>query len=321
MYQSGITRAVIIGTGRVGSHCAMSLIARRLIDEIVLIDANMAFAKAQATDLSDFAIGMGSSVTVRAGSYADCDAATFALVTAGRGRRPGESRLDLLNDTLGVLSNIADQLSATDFDGLVICVTNPVDIATEYLYHRLNLPSSQILGTGTSLDTIRLKRILSERTGVDAKQIQGFCMGEHGDSSFIAWSHVSLGGVPLPEFLQSSQNGERLFEMEEIQDEVHVTGASIISGKHCTEFGVGSVVTDVIAAVSRNQMRVLPLSVHLSGQYGWHGLSIGTPCIVNGQGIERVLETNLTPKEQELMQASCELIERRLRSIDRLNTT
>lgn len=312
MYRSVSTRAVIIGAGRVGSHCAMSLIARRLVEEIVLIDTNQAFAKAQATDLADFSTGMGSSVSVREGSYADCNTASFVLITAGRGRRPGESRLDLLRDTFGVLKDISAKLSATSFDGMVVCVTNPVDIATEYLYHQLNLPASQILGTGTSLDTIRLKRILSDRTGIDTRQIQGFCMGEHGDSSFIAWSHVSLGGVPLDEYVGGWGSTEP-FDLQRIEDEVHSTGADIISGKGCTEFGVGSVVTDVIATVTRNQVRVLPLSVHLSGQYGWHGLSIGTPCVVSGQGVERILETDLTAHEMELMQRSCGIISNRLK--------
>lgn len=315
MYRSISTRAVIIGSGRVGSHCAMSLIARRLVDEVVLIDANQAFASAQATDLADFATGMGSNVSVRTGTYEDCDTATFAIITAGRGRRPGETRLDLLRDTFGVLENISDQLSASSFDGLVICVTNPVDIAAEYLYHRLNLPSNQILGTGTSLDTIRLKRILSDHTGIDARQIQGFCMGEHGDSSFVAWSHVSLGGVPLPEYLANDEEVAGKVSLADIQKEIHTTGADIISGKSCTEFGVGSVVTDIVIAVTRDQMRVLPLSVHLNGEYGRQGLSIGTPCIVSGEGVERVIVADLTAKEESLMHASCDIVSKRLRDI------
>lgn len=315
MYRAATCRVVIIGAGRVGSHCAMSLIPGHLADEIVFIDVNEALAKAQATDLADFATGMGMSMTVRAGSYTDCDKASFVLVTAGRGRRPGETRLELLNDTLGVLENISDQLAATSFDGVVVCVTNPVDIATEYLSRRLRLPSCQVIGTGTALDTIRLKREISARTGVDVNQIQGFCMGEHGDSSFVAWSHVSLGGVPLNEYIGARPELLDQIDVVQIQEVVHGSGARIIDGKGCTEFGVGSVVTGVIAAVSRRETRILPLSVHLDGEYGESGICAGTPCVVGGKGVEQVLEVDLTAREASYMRASCRIIRKRLSEI------
>lgn len=315
MYRAASCRVVIIGAGRVGSHCAMSLIPGHLVDEIVLIDVNEALAEAQATDLADFACGMGMSMTVRAGTYADCDRASFVLVTAGRGRRPGETRLELLNDTLSVLQNISDQLAATAFDGVLVCVTNPVDIATEYLSQRLNLPACQVIGTGTALDTIRLKRDLSQRTGVDVSQIQGFCMGEHGDSSFVAWSHVSLGGVPLNEYVAARPDLLDSVDVDQIQDVVHGSGAHIIGGKGCTEFGVGSVVTGVIAAVARRETRILPLSVHLDGEYGESGICAGTPCVVGRKGVEQVLEVDLTAREASAMRKSCRIIRERLAEI------
>lgn len=315
MYRAPICRVVVIGCGRVGSHCAMSLIPRHLADEIVLIDANRTFAEAQATDLNDFSCGMGRSVTVRAGNYADCDDASFVIVAAGRGRRPGETRLALLSDTIGALTDIADRLSATRFDGVLICITNPVDIATEYLSQRLSLPANQVMGTGTSLDTIRLKRILSARTGIDNDQIQGFCMGEHGDSSFVAWSHVSLGGVPLGEYLDARPQLAQDFDLLAIQEEVHATGGNIIAGKGCTEFGVGSVVTDIVAAVSRSHTMILPLSAHLDGQYGERGISAGTPCSVGRNGLEQVIEVALAPDEAAQMHASCQIIRARLAEI------
>lgn len=312
MYNADMRRVVVIGAGRVGSHCAMSLIPGHLAEEIVLIDAYEQVAEAQAQDLADFATGMGSTTTVRAGSYADCDEANFVLVTAGRGRRPGETRLELLKDTLGVLRSIANNLSASSFNGMLVCVTNPVDIATEFLLRRLGLGANQVLGTGTSLDTIRFKRLLSERTGVNVGQIQGFCLGEHGDSSFISWSHVSLGGVPLQEYLRAFPNLAPRCNQAEIQELVHTAGGNIISGKGCTEFGVGSVVTDVVSAVSRGETKILPLSVHLDGQYGQKGICAGTSCVIGVGGVEQVLEVELPHDEQELMQRSCGVIRSRL---------
>lgn len=308
MANAGICRVMIIGAGRVGSHCAMSLIPGHLADEIVLIDRNRPLAEAQAADLYDFATGMGSTVAVRAGSYEDCDDASFVLIAAGRGRRATETRLELLHDTLEALRDIASRLSHTRFCGVVVCITNPVDVVTEYLRQQLDLPAGHVLGTGSALDTIRLRRMLAQRTGVDVAQIQGFCMGEHGDSSFVAWSHVSLGGVPLAEYaLMHDELWERL-DFGEIQDEIHGTGASIIAGKGCTEFGIGSVVTDIVRAVSRNQTRVLPLSAHLEGEYGQGDISIGVPCAIGAGGVQRVLEVELTEHEAKLFAHSCDVI-------------
>jgi len=307
-------RVVIIGTGRVGSHCAMGLIPGHLADEIVLIDQDKRLAAAQAADLYDFATGMSSTVAVRAGDYRDCDDASFVLVTAGRGRRPNETRLELLHDTLGSLEDIATRLRETRFAGVVICITNPVDIAAEYLKRQLDLPAGHVLGTGSSLDTIRLRRMLAQRTGTDVTQIQGFCMGEHGDSSFVAWSHVSIGGVSLTEYARMHDGIEQL-DLDEIQHQIHATGSSIISGKGCTEFGIGSVVTDIVRAVSCNQIRVLPLSAHLNSEYGQEGISIGVPCAIGAGGIQRVLEVELTDYEQKLFSRSCDIIRSRLAEI------
>ena len=312
MFEAKSTRVVIIGAGRVGSHCAMSLIPRRLVDEIVLVDINPALAEAQATDLADFACGMTSGVRVRSGTYDDCNEATFVLVAAGRGRKPGETRLELLRDTFGVLKSVSDNLSATSFDGILVCITNPVDIATEFLSRSLSLPASQVVGTGTALDTIRLKRILSERTGVGISQINGFCMGEHGDSSFVAWSHVSVGGVPLSEYAKANDPLLSSDELAKIEQQIHATGGDIISGKGCTEFGVGSVVTELVRAVTCDEKHVLPLSVHLDGQYGETGICAGTPCVVDGGGVVRVLEVELTGREQVSMTRSCAVIRKAL---------
>lgn len=315
MFKAQHCRVVIIGAGRVGSHCAMSLIPGHLADEIVLIDANTEFAKAQATDLADFSCGMRSGVVVRAGGYHDCDRASFVIITAGRGRRAGETRLELLRDTRYALEDITVQLAQTSFDGMLVCITNPVDIATMLLSRQLNLPAAQVVGTGTSLDTIRLKRILSQRTGIDAQQIQGFCMGEHGDSSFVCWSHVSLGGVPLGEYLAARPDLAPSLQRSEIQRAVHTAGGDIIAGKGCTEFGVGSVVTDIIASVSRGETRILPLSVHLAGQYGEEGVCAGVPCILGRYGVEQVVELPLTHDEEESMHRSCSVIRQRLAEV------
>ena len=301
-------RAVIIGAGRVGSHCALGLITDNTVDEVVLIDQNNAFAVSQAIDLADYSTGIWSDVTVRAGSYQDCDRADVILVTAGRGRRPGETRLQLLNDTLVVLDDIATKIHETSFNGVVVCITNPVDIATEYLTRKLDLAPGQVFGTGTALDTIRLERVLARETGVDRSQVRGLVMGEHGDSSFVAWSHVTVGGANIHELRDANITDLFAADREKILHEVHTTGSDIISGKGCTEFGIAILVSNIVRAIMNRNALMTPLSMHLDGQYGEKDISTGVPCVIDKWGRAHVLEMELTEHETELMRASCEVL-------------
>ena len=197
-------KAVIIGAGRVGSHVALCLMFQHLVNEIVFVDVNQDAARAQAIDLDDLASGLGDSFTIRVGDYSDCADAHFVILTAGRSRRPGETRLQMLDGTIKVLDGIVGPLKESGFHGILISVSNPADIVVEYLYRKLGLPRNQVFGTGTSLDSARLRRVLSEIIDVSSRQIQAFCMGEHGDSMFIPTSRISVEGIGLREYLSSS---------------------------------------------------------------------------------------------------------------------
>ena len=301
-------KAVIIGAGRVGSHAALCLMFQHLVNEIVFLDVNPEAAAAQAGDLNDLASGLGDNFVIRVGDYCDCKDAHFVILTAGRSRRPGESRLQMLDGTIKILEGIVGPLRDSGFHGIVISVSNPCDVVTEYLYRNLGLPRSQVFGTGTLLDSARLRRALSEIIGVNSKQIQAICMGEHGDSSFIPTSHISVQGIDLREYLSLTHMNSASLDIADVMRRVRESGSAIVSGKGCTEFGIGSVVASIVTAILHNDRVVMPLSVHLDGEYGESGICAGVPCVLGDQGIEHVLEIDLSYDERRAMRKSCDII-------------
>ena len=301
-------KAVIIGAGRVGSHVALCLMFQHLVNEIVFVDVNADAARAQAIDLDDLASGLGDSFTIRVGDYSDCADAHFVILTAGRSRRPGETRLQMLDGTIKVLDGIVGPLKESGFHGILISVSNPADIVVEYLYRKLDLPRNQVFGTGTSLDSARLRRVLSETIDVSSRQIQAFCMGEHGDSMFIPTSRISVEGIGLREYLSLRDDVVDTIDFDDIMRRVRESGAAIIAGKGCTEFGIASVVAALVTSILHNEKRVVPLSAHLDGEYGESGISVGVPCVIGSTGVDSVLEIDLSYDERRAMRKSCSII-------------
>lgn len=308
-------KAVIIGAGRVGSHAALCLMFRHLVNEIVFLDVSPEHAQAQVLDLEDLASSLGESFVIRVGTYADCADAHFVILTAGRSRKPGETRLEMLGSTVEVLKGIVGPVRDSGFHGIVISVSNPADVVTEYLYRELGLPRAHVIGTGTALDTARLRRALSAELGVQNKQVQAFCMGEHGDSMFIPPSYVTIEGISLHEYLRLRHREAEQIDFVKILERVRASGSQIVSGKGCTEFGIGQVVADLVAAILHDEKRVMPLSAHLDGEYGQGGISIGTPCVVGDDGIEEVFELSLNGEELAAMQHSCEVVRSAITSV------
>lgn len=308
-------KVVIVGAGRVGSHVAIGLLANQLVDEIVFLDVNDAAAQAEVLDLEDFSTALHIHTYVHVGTYADCADARFAVLTAGRHRRPGESRLDMLDGTFKILEGIVGPLMESGFHGTLITVSNPVDVVSEYLYRKTGLPRNRCFGTGTALDTIRLQRIMGSILGVENNQVDSPVMGEHGDSSFIARSHCSIAGIPLKEYLRIWPEDEGLLQMGSILSTVRGSGGAIIAGKGATEFGIGGTVASIISAILHNERRIMTLSAHLTGEYGQSGVSVGVPCLVGADGIENVLELDLYDDERAALNRSCEVIRQSLSSI------
>ena len=315
MQQFGTRKVVVIGTGRVGSHVALSLMFNQLVDEIVLIDVNEQSAYAEMVDLKDWSSALDVHVKIRTGCYEDCSDARFVIVTAGRHRQAGETRLQMLEGTSRILANIVRPLRDSGFHGILITVSNPVDVVTEYMYRNLDLPRSHCFGTGTALDTFRLRRVVGNIIGLERSQVVAGVMGEHGDSSFVPTSHVYLGGVPLQEFARNNPERASRLSLDEVVRTVRNAGADIIAGKGATEFGIGGTVALIVSAILHNEKRVVPLSAHLEGEFGEQNVSVGVPCLLGEDGIEQILELDLTDSEQSALHNSCEIIRESLATL------
>jgi L-lactate dehydrogenase len=297
-------KIAIIGAGHVGSHCAMSLAAGEIGGEIVLIDRDEAKARAQALDISDALSFPPSTARVRAGSYSDCADADIVVVAIGEPRLPGQTRLDLLGNSVTMLHALMGLLKPLNLSGIVITITNPADIVADYVRKGLALPRSRVFGTGTLLDTARLIRLLSERTGVGRVDIRALAMGEHGDSSMIPFSQVSMGGKPFSAFQNLDRSG--------LLERTHLSGMDVINGKLSTEFGIGRVLSVLCRSILQDEKRVLPLSALLEGEYGQSGVHCGVPCRIGRDGIEEVVELDLEREELAELGRSCDIIRRHI---------
>jgi L-lactate dehydrogenase len=301
-------KVIIIGAGHVGSHCAYAMAMAGVVQEIVFIDINEQKAKAQADDVTDACIYMLHPVIVRAGSYEDCKDASIIVLAAGVPRKPGQTRLDTLADSIQVMKQIVPLINESGFDGILLCVSNPADVVTTYMLKHIHLPAHRIFSTGTSLDTARLKRILWKALKVHPASIECFVMGEHGDSSMIPFSHVQVGGMPLDTYLKQFSDTTDALDLAFVLERTRTVGMDIINGKDSTEFGIGSVVADLVKTIVNDQRRIHPLSTLLDGQYGQRGIAMGVPCLLGKNGIESVMELDLTPEELAQFEASCNVV-------------
>lgn len=301
-------KIVIIGAGHVGTHCALSLMLHNEADELVLIDIAQEKARMHALDLNDAVSNLPHTVRVRAGGYGDCTDAQIVVMAAGKSRLPGQTRLDMFDDSIAIMNSIVGPLKASGFHGIVVSISNPADIVADFLRKRLGLPRQQVFSTGTSLDSARLRRILSEILGVDRRSIQAYCMGEHGDSQMIPASHIAVAGVPLSVYAAAHAGLAKKLDVDSLCRQTRDAGFHIVEGKGCTEFGIGMVCCDIIQAILHDEKRILPVSVLLDGEYGQRGLHAGVPAVIGKNGAERIVELPLTPGEQEKFNRSCGII-------------
>ena len=292
-------KIVILGAGHVGSHCAYALAASGVCEDIVLVDVVPGKAHAQAMDVADSVSLMQRPVRVRSGEAAECGDASLVVVAIGEPRKPGQTRLDLLDRSVELLKGLIAQLRTVSISCPVITVTNPADIVADYLRKGLGLERWRCFGTGTLLDTARLVRCIGQAAGVDRRSVCAFSMGEHGDSSMVPFSAVTVGGVPF----------ERLgLSREEILAQTRRAGMEIIEGKGSTEFGIGRCVAELAGCILRDEKRILPVSVLLEGEYGQRGVHCGVPCRIGKNGVEEIIVLDLTREEQQMLDASCQVI-------------
>lgn len=292
-------KVVIVGAGAVGSTYAYTLALRGLADEIVLIDANRDLAKGQALDMAH-GQAFFPSIQIREGGPADYADAALIVITAGAKQQPGESRLQLVQRNAVIVQGCIDEINAQNALARVLIVSNPVDVLTYVAHKRSGWARGRVFGSGTVLDSARFRYLLSKRCGVDVHNVHAHIMGEHGDSEFAAWSITNLAGMPIEQYCRScgkcdnSQAGRKA-----VVDEVRHSAYHIIDYKGATWFAVALAMTQISAAILRNQSSVLTVSAVLDGEYGEHGIALGVPSILSANGVEKVLQVELPDDERQ----------------------
>lgn len=292
-------RITIIGAGHVGATAAYALMLRALVREIVLIDTDAALAEAEAADLSD-ANALARPSHIWAGSYADAASAQIAVITAGAASHGAESRLSLTARSAEIVTACVDQLVSAGFAGILLVAANPVDLMTLVALRRSGFPPARVMGTGTLLDSSRLKQTLAERLGIAPGAIEGLVLGEHGDSEVAAFSTVRIGGLTLEQFCSDG----RQIDQAEVRQEVREAGYQIVLGKGYTSFGVATAIVRICEAILRDERTVLPVSTLLTGQYDITEVCLSLPCVLGAGGVERILSPGLDPSEATDLAAS-----------------
>ena len=273
-----------------------------------MIDKLEKKANAEAVDLSDTVSYLPHYVTSRKGTFEDCSDADIIVVSLGVPPEPNKSRLDFLEGTIREVDTIIEPIMKSGFDGIIVVISNPVDVVANYILEKTKLPKNRVFGTGTTLDSSRLRRILSHETGIDAKSIQGYTMGEHGDSQMVPWSHVSLGGKPIFDLIKEKPKTFGNLDLDDIEKRAAFAAYEIIAGKGCTEFGIGVGLTEIVKTILHNERKILPATTLLNGEYGQTDVFASVPVIMSKDGIEEIIEINLTNNEKEKFNNSCNII-------------
>ena len=304
-------KIVIIGAGHVGSHAGYALISQGLAEEIVYIDVDEKKAVAQALDLYDSTVYLPRRAIVRAGDYSDAKDALLLIVAAGPlpDISKGQTRMDTLRQTIEIVKEIAKNIKSSGFDGIILNISNPADVVTHYLQHTLSWDPKRILSTSTTLDSARLRRAIAEEIGIDQKSIQAYALGEHGESQMVPWSAVTIAGKSLSRLREEYPETYGKLDLPAIAAAGKAGGWIILGGKGSTEFGIGAAIAEVTRALFGDEHRILPVSVLLDGQYGQHNVYASVPAVLGADGVEQIIELNLTAEEQAQFDASCKTMQ------------
>lgn len=299
-------KIILVGAGDVGSSYAFTLVTQNIGRELGIIDLNVGKSEGDALDLSD-GLAFTSPKKIYAATYADCHDADLVVLTAGAAQKPGETRLDLVNKNLAITKGIVENIMASGFNGIFLVASNPVDILTYAVLKFSGLPKNQVIGSGTSLDSARFRKSLAQIADVDARDVHAYIIGEHGDSQFPVWSHANIGGLQVYEWMkgQPDVTEESLIELVAgVRDAAY----EIIQRKGSTHYGIAVALARITHAIFNDQNAILPLSVLLEGEYGVSDICIGTPAIINRQGLKSVVELPLNDLEKQKMSESVQTI-------------
>lgn len=301
-------KIVIIGAGKVGSSIAYNLMLQGICNEIVFIDIDKKLARAQAVDLQDCAMFLNRHIVIHDGEYSDCTTADVIIITAAVPLIQGQSRLDMVESAYYIIKCIIPEIMKHCFNGHFIIITNPVDVVSYFVYKLSGLPKNKIIGTGTALDTARLRKTLSEIIKTDIKDIQAYVIGEHGDSQIIPWSLVTIRGKPLKQLLADNNSEFNAVDLKTIENKIIQSGWEIADVKGTTNFGISSTVVEIVKAIICNKTIVLPVSALLEGEFDEYDVFAGVPTLINANGIQEVIQINIKDYELKGFKRSVSII-------------
>ncbi len=302
-----LRKAAVIGCGFVGSSSAFALMQSGLFSEIALLDSDRARAEGEALDISH-GIPFVGQTKIYAADYDEITDSAIIIITAGAAQKPGETRLDLVNKNVGIFRAILPEIAKRNYEGIILVVANPVDILTLAAIKYSGLPENRVIGSGTVLDTARLKMELGAHLSVDSRSIHAFIIGEHGDSEMVAWSSANVSGVPLNDFCELRGHFNHQESMNAIAERVKNSAYEIIQKKKATYYGIAMSVVRICRAIVMNEKSVLPVSSMMHGEYGIEGISLSMPVVVGADGIETRVPIVLDREEQEKLKASAEAL-------------
>ena len=308
-------KIAIIGAGGVGATTAYALMVQGIGSEIVLTDINKDKAEGEAMDLRHGA-SFVNPVNIYAGDYKDLADAKLIVITAGAAQKPGESRLDLVKKNTGIFKNIISSITQYNQDGILLVVTNPVDILTYISWKLSGFPANRVIGSGTVLDTSRFRSLLSKNCGVAASNVHGYIIGEHGDSEVPVWSLTNIAGTQIENYCPICNKDCVGNELEDISKKVKNAAYEIIDKKGATFYAVALAVSRIARAILRDENAVLTVSSLMEGYYGVEDMSLSLPTLINSDGIERVLELPLSEKEEKAFKESAKHLKENIKELN-----
>ena len=307
-------KCAVIGCGAVGATIAFALTQRSLFSELVLIDANKSKAEGEAMDISH-GLPFAHPMKVYAGDYKDISDCFLIIITAGAAQKPNETRLDIVNKNVAIFKSIIPEITKYNKDAIILVVSNPVDVLTYCTIKLSGMPANRVLGSGTVLDTARLKYRLGQSLCVDSRSIHAFIIGEHGDSELAVWSSANVSGIDLEDFHGLCANCNDI-SFNKIYESVRDSAYEVIERKGATYYGIAMAVMKIVLSIIRDEHSVLPVSCFLDGQYGLDNLCIGVPAIVGNKGIEKVLEIPLSEDENKNLINSVQTLKNVISKLD-----
>ncbi len=309
-------KVMLIGCGMVGMSYAYALLNQNIVDELVLVDVNKEKAEGEAMDLNHGLAFASSSMKIYAGDYKDAKDADIVVIAAGVNQQPGESRIDLLGRNTAVFKSIIEPVIDSGFNGIFLIATNPVDVMSQITLKLSGFSPDHVIGSGTTLDSARLRYLVGEKLGVDPRNVHAYVIGEHGESEFVPWSQAHVSTVSLDEMKAKYPERKDDFDMTEIEDEVRNSAQKIIKAKRATYYGIGMALVRITKAIFSDEHSILTISSLVDGEYGIKGAYLGLPCIVGREGRIKLIELDLNDEEHKKLERSASIIKEAFSSVN-----